>query len=308
MACSARWSLETQHPLHVGAEGPPAGALPLTCVVTGATSGLGAAAALALGRAGAHVVLVGRHASRGRHVVARIHRHAGAGHAEFLAADLSSQHDVRALAQTIAERHRRIDVLINNAGARFDRYAQTPEGFERTFATNHLSHFLLTRLLLENLLRAPHARVINVSSGSHGAATATGDWQLERAGYDRKLAYAKSKLANILFTVELARRLAGTSVTANAVDPGGVASRFALNNGLVSWLRHLVAHGMRRQLVLPRRGAETIIYLATAPEVRTVSGKFFRDKQEVQPAAAATDREAARRLWTLSEQWTGLEP
>src|SRR3989304_1669450 len=142
MACSARWSLETQHPLDVGAEGPPAGALPLTCGVTGATSGPGAAAAPAPGRGG---------------------------------------------------------------------------GPAPTLPPHPLSPFLLTRLLLENLLRAPHARVINVSSGSHGAATATGGWQLERAGYDRKLAYAKSKLANILFTVELARRLAGANGTPNAV-------------------------------------------------------------------------------------------
>ena len=278
-----------------------------TFVITGATSGIGAAAALALGRTGANVVLIGRSEWRGCKLVEHIHRHPRGGQAEFLRADLSSQREVRVLAQTIAERHRSVDALVNNAGSRFDRYGRTSDGLERTFATNHLSHFLLTCLLLENLIRAPQGRVINVSSGSHGAAPATGEWQLKEATYDRKAAYAKSKLANILFTVELARRLAGTNVTANAVDPGGVASRFALNNGLVSWLKHLAAHALRRELVLPRKGAETLIYLGTATEMGTVTGKFFRDRQEVQPSAAAADRKAARELWALSVQWTGLD-
>ena len=276
-------------------------------VITGATSGIGAATALALGRAGASVVLVGRNEARGRKMVRRIGRHEGAGRAEFVRADLSSQRDVRAAATAIAERHLRLDGLINNAGARFDSYGRTADGFERTFATNHLGHFLLTCLLLDKLLLAPQGRVINVSSGSHSSAAATGDWQQTEVGYDRRIAYAKSKLANILFTIELARRLAGTGVTANALDPGGVASRFALNNGLVAWLKHVVAHGIRRQLVRSRTGAETAVYLATVPEVERLSGKFFRDKREAQPSAAASDRQAARELWALSVRWTGID-
>jgi NAD(P)-dependent dehydrogenase (short-subunit alcohol dehydrogenase family) len=276
-------------------------------VITGATSGIGAAAAVALARTGANVVVIGRSESRGRKLAERINGHPRGGQAEFLLTDLSSQREVRALAQTIAERHRSVDALINNAGARFDTYGRTSDGLERTFATNHLSHFLLTCLLLENLMRAPQGRVINVSSGSHGAATATGDWQPEEAAYDRKAAYARSKLANILFTVELARRLAGTNVIVNAVDPGGVASRFALNNGLVSWLKHLVAHALRRDLVLPRTGAETIVYLAAAAEMAGVTGKLFRQKREFQPSEAACDPRAAEELWALSVQWTGLD-
>jgi NAD(P)-dependent dehydrogenase (short-subunit alcohol dehydrogenase family) len=278
-----------------------------TFVVTGGTSGIGAAAALALAGAGANVVIIGRHEARGRRLLTRIGRRA-AGDAQFLRADLSSQAEVRALARALTERHRTIDGLINNAGARFDDYGVTADGRERTFATNHLSHFLLTCLLLGPLMRAPHARVVNVSSGSHGAASTAGGWELHGPGYDRRLAYAKSKLANILFTIELARRLAGTNVTTNAVDPGGVASRFALNNGLVSWLKHVVAQALRRELVRPRTGAMTVVHLATAADLEAVSGEFFRDRRSVKPSTAAGDREAAARLWTLSLEWTGLGP
>jgi NAD(P)-dependent dehydrogenase (short-subunit alcohol dehydrogenase family) len=245
------------------------------CVITGATSGIGKAVALALGSLKAELILVGRNEQAGADVVRRVHRRGGRTRVEFIRADLSVQNDVRNLATRIAGNYERVDVLINNAGARFEDYHETRDGIELTFATNHLGHFLLTNLLLERLIQAPAARVITVASGSHSGATAHGDWSSERVIYDYRQAYAKSKLANIMFAYELAERLRNTRATSNAVDPGGVASNFARNNGSLSWLRHLVAHALRRELASPRKGAETLVYLSTSAEVDGVTGSTF---------------------------------
>jgi len=276
-------------------------------VVTGATSGIGWVAAHALAAAGANLVLVGRNHRAGRALVRRLHPQS-AGKVEFVATDLSRPGDVRALAARVDMAYPHVDVLINNAGARFDSYFETDDGVELTFATNHLGHFLLTDLLLDRLLRAPAARVITVTSVAHRAATADGDWSLPRAAYDRKVAYAKSKLANVLFAFELAERLRGTSVTSNAVDPGIVATNFARNNGTVAWLRHLVGSALGGELISPRKGAETLVYLAGSDRVAGVTGKLFRRNREVDPAPAARDRAAARRLWDLSANLIGRSP
>ena len=276
------------------------------CVITGATSGIGRAAALALGSLKAELILVGRNEQAGADVIRRLRRRARGTSVEFIRADLSVQSDVRNLATRLTKNYERVDVLINNAGARFDDYHQTSDGIELTFATNHLGHFLLTNLLLERLMKAPAARVITVGSGSHCSASAHGGWSSDRASYDRRLAYAKSKLANIMFAYELAERLRNTRATSNAVDPGGVASNFARNNGFVSWLRHLVAHALKRELARPRKGAETLVYLAVSPEVDGVTGKYFRRNREVESSAASRDREEARRLWDLSAELTGV--
>ncbi|PYM15464.1 MAG: short-chain dehydrogenase [Verrucomicrobia bacterium] len=267
-----------------------------TCVITGATSGIGRAAARALGSMGANLVLIGRNERAGAALVDLARRRSWAGRVEFIRTDLSVQNEVRALAQTIIARHECIDILINNAGARFDRYEESVDGIEMTFATNHLSHFLLTCLLLDRLARAPEGRVITVGSRSHAAASVDSGWRMEPGSYDRRLAYARSKLANILFACELADRLGQTKVTSNAVDPGMVATRFAKNNGRLS----------RLELVLPRKGAETIVHLAASEEVKGISGKYFYRKTIIDSSAASRDREAARRLWSLSEEMTGL--
>lgn len=188
-------------------------------VITGATTGMGRATAFALGQLGASLILVGRNQTRGAAVVRHISVSGGA--AEFIKADLSSPGQMRAAADQIRGRWHTIDVLINNAGARFDTYASTPEGCERTFATNHLGHFLLTVLLLDRLTGAPAARIITVTSSAAGAAHNDGHWQFTAADYDRKQAYAKSKLANLVFAFELTRRLRDTPVQSMAVDPGG---------------------------------------------------------------------------------------
>jgi NAD(P)-dependent dehydrogenase (short-subunit alcohol dehydrogenase family) len=277
-----------------------------TCVITGATSGLGRAAAWALGQMGANLVLIGRNQRLGAKVADQVRSEFPRVRVEFIRTDLSLQKEVRALAARIADNYPYLDVLINNAGARFDTYQESSDGIEITFATNHLSHFLLTCLLLDRLRNAPAARVITVSSSSHWGVSADGDWCIKPANFDRRLAYGKSKLANLMFAYELADKLAGTAVTSNALDPGGVASNFARNNGILSWMRHLVAHGIRRELVSPGKGAETIVYLATSSEVTGRSGKYFLKNREVDSSLASRDREAGRRLWALSLRLTAL--
>jgi NAD(P)-dependent dehydrogenase (short-subunit alcohol dehydrogenase family) len=277
------------------------------CVVTGATSGIGRMAARGLAALRANLVLVGRNDQAGHDVVRWLHNFSPGSTINFVRADLSRQSDVRALAARIGETYERVDVLINNAGARFDDYYETEDGIEVTFATNHLGHFLLTGLLLDRLLRAPSARVITVASAAHHGATAEGGWYLQRGNYDRRKAYGKSKLANVMFARALAERLRTTRVTSNAVDPGSVATNFGRNNGYVAWLRHLVGSTLSRQLVSARAGADTVIYLSSAGDVAGISGKLFLRRREVEPSAASGDRAEAQRLWDLSERLTGLE-
>jgi NAD(P)-dependent dehydrogenase (short-subunit alcohol dehydrogenase family) len=263
-------------------------------------------AAEALADAGADLILVGRNERAGQRIVARLRKRVPSATFAFVQTDLSRPGDVRLLATRIRGQYEHVDILINNAGARFDQYRETCEGVELTFATNHLGHFLLTCLLADQLVGAPQARVITVSSGSHFNADGSGEWSLQRAGYDRRLSYAKSKLANIMFAYELAERLKDTRVTSNALEPGGVASNFARNNGLGSWIRHLVGHSLQRDLVTPRKGAETIVYLATSREVAATTGMYFRRKHAVASSSVSHDREQAGRLWKLSLELTGV--
>lgn len=276
-----------------------------TCVLTGATSGIGRAAAVELARREADLVLVGRNEAAGLAAARDLQRHA-AGRIEFVRVDLSRPDQVRTLAARACSRSGKVDVLINNAGARIDRFCQNPSGIELTFATNHIGHFLLTFLLADALVAAPSGRVITVASGNHFAAAADDVWNMDEANFDRRMAYAKSKLANVMFAYELARRLASTRVTSNAVDPGIAASNFGRNNGTIAWLRHLGYHALHGQLVSPRKGAETLVYLATSVAVRGITGKYFRDRQEVPSSPASYDLVAARSLWDLSLELTGL--
>ena len=276
-------------------------------VITGATSGIGRATALALGRLGANLLLVSRNRPRGTKLARRI---AGSGvTAEFIEADLSSQVQVRAAANHIRERWSSIDVLINNAGGRFDKFGSTAEGYEQTFATNHLSHFLLTGMLLDRLIAAPAARIITVASSAAASAQNDGRWQFFAADYDRKQAYAKSKLASLLFAFELARRLRDTPVNSLALDPGEVLTRFALNNGIFPWLKHVVYHGLKRQLLLPSQAADALMYFASIVALPPISeGEFFRRRQSIRACPAACDLASASSLWNLSAILTGLDP
>ena len=211
---------------------------------------------------------------------------------------------MRAVGADIALRTHSIDVLINNAGVRFDTFQQSRDGIELTFATNHLGHFLLTNSLLEALLRAPNARVITVGSSAHSGTTAAGGWCLNRENYDRKIAYGKSKLANIIFAYELARRLSHTAIVSNAVDPGGVATNLGRNNGLLSWSRHLLYYALKREIISPRRAAETLVYLAFVPAVERISGKYFCMKRQIESSLVSHDPSVVADLWDLSVRLT----
>jgi retinol dehydrogenase 14 len=278
-----------------------------TCVITGATSGIGKAAALALAAKGASLVLVGRNKTRGERISRELRIKYPSVQSEFRRADLSSLDDVRELASATSAKHPQIDVLVNNAGARYDRYQESRDGFELTFATNHLGHFLLTCLLWDCLLASASARIITVSSSAHASAKTDSVWLSQRHGYDRRQAYAKSKLANILFAFELARRLASTAATSNVLHPGGVATGFARNNGMLSWLRHLAAYGMQGTLLSAEKGAETIVYLASDRDVASISGRYFVQSRPVDPAPGALDLGLAAALWNSSLQWAKVD-
>lgn len=274
------------------------------CLITGATSGIGRVAARELARSGLRVVIVGREEGRVTETVAALREQTGSSAVEYLLADLSSQEQVRRLSDEFLRRYGRLDVLLNNAGAVFTSRQVTVDGIERTFALNHLAPFLLTNLLLNTLTSSAPARVVTVSSMAHsGAHMQLDDLQFERHPYRAFTAYGQSKLANILFTYELARRLDGTGVTANTLHPGFVATNFGRSNGgLWSPLFTL----LRPFMISAERGAQTSIYLATSPEVEGVTGRYFADCKPRRSSAASYDVESQRRLWETSEQLTGV--
>lgn len=269
------------------------------CLVTGATLGIGRATALGLARMGARVGIVGRSRERGEAVRAEIARDAGGSGAELFLADLASQAEVRRLAAEVRARFGRLDVLVSNAGVYTRRRTVTGDGIETQLAVNHLAPFLLTGLLLDLLRESAPARVVVVSSEAHrGARVRWDDLQGER-GYNGLRAYANTKLMNILFVRELARRVAGTGVTANAVHPGVVATELLFGGWAPLRL-------LRPFIRTPEQGAATSVWLASSPEVEGVTGRYFRDRREVVPSRAARDDEAARRLWRESEELTGV--
>lgn len=274
------------------------------CLVTGATSGIGRVTAQALARSGASVVLLCRDPSRGEATARQIRQATGNDHVTYLVADLSSLDQVRAVASTITASYPRLHVLVNNAGALFMRRQETVDRYEMTFALNHLAPFLLTNLLLETLKASAPARVVTVASVAHTNAHIQFDDLMHAHHRYRALGvYGQSKLANILFTYELARRLDGTGVTANTLHPGVVATGFAKNNG------PLYRYGMvlvRPFFISPERGAQTSIYLATSSEVEGISGQYFVKCRSAKSSPASYDQDAQRRLWEMSEQLTGL--
>jgi len=275
-----------------------------TVVITGATSGLGSVAALRLAQLGARLVLVARNMAKAEAMAQQLRdRHPGL-EAGIQIADLSSLAEIRKLAAELPRAAPRIDVLINNAGAIFSRRETTLDGLERTFALNHMAYFLLTTLLLDRLKAGAPARIVNVASEAHrNAALDFGDLQTAR-NYSGWLAYRRSKLANILFTSELARRLKGTNVTANCLHPGFVATSFGDNNGAP--FRFALGLAKRFMAISPRHGGETLVYAACAPEISGLSGVYFDRNRPRAAASAALDSEAAKRLWQASEQLGSL--
>jgi NAD(P)-dependent dehydrogenase (short-subunit alcohol dehydrogenase family) len=276
-----------------------------TCLVTGATLGIGKETALGLARMGAHVVIVGRDETRTRETASWIARESGDAEVDFLIADLSSQAEVRRLAATVKARYSRLDVLLNNAGAIFTRRETTVDGFERTWALNHLAEFLLTHLLRDILEASAPARIVNVASAAHTSGKIDFDNLQGEKKYSGISAYSQSKLANILFTYALARRLDGKGVTANCLHPGVVATGFGHNTpGLVRTLVSLA----RPFLITPEKGAATSIYLASSPEGANVTSKYFAKCKPIASSKLSYDVALQERLWELSDKQTaGME-
>jgi NAD(P)-dependent dehydrogenase (short-subunit alcohol dehydrogenase family) len=274
------------------------------CLVTGATSGIGRETAIGLAARGATVIVAGRDEARGRETLAEIAAQTGRTDAELIVADLSSQAEVRRLAAEVRARHDRLHVLINNAAVITPRRALTPDGLETQLAVNHLAPFLLTNLLRDLLEAGGRARIVNVASQVESRGMIDfDDLGRERRPYERLDAYCQSKLANVLFTYELARRLEGTGVTANCLHPGVIATNLlAAFEGRLAALRFFTMRGRPG----PREGAATSLHVATAPKLERVSGRYFRECAESSSSPRSRDEAVAARLWDVSARLTGL--
>jgi NAD(P)-dependent dehydrogenase (short-subunit alcohol dehydrogenase family) len=271
------------------------------CVVTGANDGIGKATALGLAKMSANVVMICRSRERGETAQAGIKRESGNNAVTLLIADLSSQAAIRRLATEFTAKYPALHVLINNAGIIPRNRTVTQDGFETQFAVNHLAYFLLTQLLLDTIKGSAPARIVNITSQAHQGATLDFDDLQSQHSYSRTRVYATTKLANILFTYELARRLEGTRVTANCVHPGGIATKL-LSDYLPSPIRFMAGIVGKS----PEKGAQTPIYLATSPEVEGVTGKYFVDRKAAPSSKSSYDLELARRLWQESAKLTNL--
>jgi len=277
-----------------------------TAVVTGTSSGLGLETAVALARGGARVILLGRSPQKTAAAADEIRRRSGSASPEVVLCDLASQAEIRRAAAAIAALTPRLEILINNAGTVNVKRTLTADGIERTFAVNHLAYYLLTRLLLDRIVRGAPARIVNVASHAHYHGTLDlGDPGFSR-GYQILRAYARSKLCNVLFTSELARRLAGTGVTVNALHPGDVATN--IWNGAPSWTRPIFAVAKRLIMISPERGARRITFLAVSPDVEGRTGLYFEKDQPRAPALLARDAALAAQLWTESARLVHLDP
>ena len=269
-----------------------------TCVVTGANAGIGKATALGLARMGATVVMVCRSPERGEAALAEIKRASGNDSVSVLLADLSSQAAIRRLVVDYKSQFPNLHVLINNAGIVPQKRTVTEDGLEMQFAVNHLAYFLLTDLLLDVLRSSAPARIVNVTSAAHRGASIDVDDLQYRRSYDHRRVYAGTKLCNVLFTYELARRLQGTGVTANCLHPGVVSTNLLRNTRGTPGAPRLSKDRT------PEEGARTPLYLATSAEVEGVTGKYFDDRISVASSSASYDEAAASRLWQLSAELT----
>ncbi len=273
-----------------------------TVVITGATAGIGRAAAMALARRGAALSLVARNPEKARATAKDIQEASGNDRTRVFAADLSRQADIHRVADALLAAHPRIDVLVNNAGVVCTSFGETPDGIETTFAVNHLAYFLLTERLRERLVESAPARVVSTASDAHRflGAFPFDDPECRRR-YRGLRAYAVSKLANVMWNAELARRLAGTGVTANALHPGGVNTGLGDQNG--GGLR-VLGQLVKRFLATPEQGAETLVHLVCAPELVEASGGYYARCAPRKPGHGARDPEADARLWALSVAMT----
>jgi retinol dehydrogenase 12 len=274
------------------------------CVVTGATSGIGRETALGLAQQGAEVVLVGRDRAKTEVVLDEIKNATGNNAIHYALADLSSQGEIRHLAEELKERYPRLDVLVNNAGALFMSRRESVDGIEMSLAVNYLSAFLLTNLLLDRLTASAPARIVNVASEGHRQAKPDlVDLQWSKRRYNGLPAYSRAKLALIMFSHELARRLEGSGVTVNTLHPGVVASNFGQNNG---WAERKLWRIIGLFAQSPAKGAATSLYLATSPDVEGVTGKYFVKKKAQRSSPISYKPEMVKKLWEASEQLTHL--
>jgi len=276
------------------------------CLITGATSGIGRAAAKELSKLGFDLILTGRSEEKGKQFSDLLNKKYKIS-SDFIRCDISALKDVRLFAEKVKSKYDRLDVLINNAGSRFSEYQKSSDEIELTFATNHLGHFLLTYLLLDLLKRSDDSRIINVSSSAHYGKQIDIDDLVSPKEYNRSLVYGRSKLANVLFTYEFVKRNDNPNITMNALDPGGVATNFAKNEGLIHWLKHIAYYIAKRQLLTPKQGAETVIYLASSEKVKNVTGKFFFEKKEKKSSDESYDLVKSKQIWELSEKLCGIK-
>jgi len=274
------------------------------CLITGANSGIGKVTAMELARKGMTILMVCRNAQKGEKARQEVISAAGHQRVDLLLCDLSDQKAVRKLADEVHQRYPRLDVLINNAGLIIEKRTTTAQGLEYTFALNHLAPFLLTHLLLDLLRKSDEARIITVSSEAHRIARLDfSDLQSERK-YGSMRAYANSKLANILFTRELAAQLEGERITANCLHPGVVATQFG--SGFKGGFANVLLFLGRPFFISPEKGAQTSVYLASSPEVRGITGLYFDKKKPKTPSDQALSQYNAQKLWALSKQLTQL--
>jgi NAD(P)-dependent dehydrogenase (short-subunit alcohol dehydrogenase family) len=273
------------------------------CMVTGANAGIGKATALGLANIGATVAMVCRSQERGEAALTEIKEQSSSDHISLLVADLASQAEIRRLAENFKGHHSALHVLVNNAGIIPRRRELTVDGFETQFAVNHLAPFLLTNLLLDILKASAPARIVTVASDMHRGATINFDDLQSEGSYRPLRVYSRTKLANVLFTYELARRLQGTSITANCLHPGVVATKLLADGmGMPRALRSTT----RLIGTKPEKGAKTSIYLAASAEVEGISGKYFVRQKAVESSKDSYDENLARRLWQISAELTGI--
>lgn len=271
-------------------------------LITGATSGIGKATAFQLAKKNFDLILIGRNEEKCKAVTKQIKSRFADSVVKYYVTDISLMKEVNELCIQLKNDFEKIDILINNAGARFLQHQLTTEGIELTLATNHLGHFVLSNELIPLLKNSDDARIINVSSAAHGGGKGLIENITNPSEYDGRLQYSNSKLANVLFTYELADRLKNDNIKVFAVDPGGVATNFARNNGLKFWIKHLAYYILKRELITPKQAAQTIVYLSTSIDLMDKTGKYYFDMKERNSSQLSYDKSLQKKLWEMSEE------